>query len=334
MYSMISDSEWDSFVDAHPRGNIFQTTQMMKVYEATKNYEPIRSSIVGPDGEIKGLMAGVVIREFGGIAGRLSSRCVIQGGPLVEKDNRLELVKEILNKHDQVASRMCVFSEIRNMFDPRDDFSKVDTYYYEDHLNYLIDVSKEESEIFFGMAKDRKRNVKKAEKKGVRVMEIESSDDIPIMYSLLQETYSKVKIPLADISLFEAAYKELGDENLKIFFCYHNDEAIGVRAVLTYKNSIFDWYAGAKENRLNLSPNDYLVWYILKWGANNGYSVFDFGGAGHPEKPYGPRDFKKRFGGQEVNFGRMINVHSKLKYSIAKNGFSVYQKMLGLWKVD
>jgi lipid II:glycine glycyltransferase (peptidoglycan interpeptide bridge formation enzyme) len=44
---------------------------------------------------------------------------------------------------------------------------------------------------------------------------------------------------------------------------------------------------------LNLYPNDYLVWQVLIYGINNGYQIFDFGGAGKPEVNYGPREFKE-----------------------------------------
>ena len=34
-----------------------------------------------------------------------------------------------------------------------------------------------------------------------------------------------------------------------------------------------------------------------------------FGGAGKPDKPYGVRDYKLKFGGQLVNWGRFEKVH-------------------------
>jgi lipid II:glycine glycyltransferase (peptidoglycan interpeptide bridge formation enzyme) len=99
--------------------------------------------------------------------------------------------------------------------------------------------------------------------------------------------------------------------------------AVGTRITLNYKDMVYDWYAGSK------AEVDYvdeaLVWHVLKENAGK-YKVFDFGGAGHPDKPYGVREFKRRFGGEMVNFGRYEKVHSKLKYGMVNVGFSLYSK--------
>jgi lipid II:glycine glycyltransferase (peptidoglycan interpeptide bridge formation enzyme) len=46
------------------------------------------------------------------------------------------------------------------------------------------------------------------------------------------------------------------------------------------------------------------MWHILKWGAENHYCIYDFGGAGKPGEHYGVRDFKAKFGGELVCYGR------------------------------
>ena len=99
----------------------------------------------------------------------------------------------------------------------------------------------------------------------------------------------------------------------KFFLAKHKDTYIGARVVLTYNNVIHDWYAGSLNNASSLYPNDYLVWYILKWGVENNYKLFDFGGAGKPDVEYGPREFKRRFGGDLVNHGRHTYIHSPQK---------------------
>jgi len=56
----------------------------------------------------------------------------------------------------------------------------------------------------------------------------------------------------------------------------------------------------------------------LKDGAAKGYKSFDFGGAGSPHEEYGVREFKRRFGGDLVNYGRYMNVHNKILFYLAK----------------
>jgi lipid II:glycine glycyltransferase (peptidoglycan interpeptide bridge formation enzyme) len=135
-----------------------------------------------------------------------------------------------------------------------------------------------------------------------------------------------VKVPLVDISLFESAFQHLVPHGLaKFFVARYEDNYIGARAVLLYKDRIYDWYAGASVDMLSFYPNECLVWHILKWGIENKYSIFDFGGAGKPDKPYGPREFKRRFGGELVNYGRNVCTYSRGKTKIAEIGFKMYR---------
>ena len=58
----------------------------------------------------------------------------------------------------------------------------------------------------------------------------------------------------------------------------------------------------------------------MEWGLNNGYSVLDFGGAGKPNEKYGVRDYKMKFGGELVNFGRYTKINNKSKMLLGKTG--------------
>jgi len=41
-------------------------------------------------------------------------------------------------------------------------------------------------------------------------------------------------------------------------------------------------------------------------------------GLGKPEEPYGVRDFKARFGGRWVNYGRFSRVNKRVGYAISE----------------
>jgi lipid II:glycine glycyltransferase (peptidoglycan interpeptide bridge formation enzyme) len=70
------------------------------------------------------------------------------------------------------------------------------------------------------------------------------------------------------------------------------------------------------------------MWEILRWGAENGYKVYDFGGAGKPEERSGVRDFKAKFGGQLVSYGRNTKNHSPQLIMVSKLGYKIYRKLL------
>ena len=56
--------------------------------------------------------------------------------------------------------------------------------------------------------------------------------------------------------------------------------------------------------------------------------VYDFGGAGKPDEEYGVRDFKAKFGGNLVNFGRNVFVHNPMLLKLSRHGYEVYRRFL------
>ena len=328
----INDQKWDEYVKNHPFGNIFQTTSMYNVYKKTKNYFPIKLCAINEStGKIEGVLHGVTMQEMTGLLGKgllgeFSTRSIIAGGPLVS-ENSSDTLSKMIFEYDKKVQRKSLYTEIWNLHDTKSLLDEVDDYDYEDHLNFLINLDLLEEDVWGQIHKSRKKNINRAIRAGVIIEEINHREMIPIFYDLLKETYTNVRVPLADMTLFESAFDELVPKNMaKFFLAKHDDTYIGSRVVLTYSNLIHDWYAGASNNASSLYPNDYLVWHILKWGVENNYKLFDFGGAGKPDVEYGPREFKRRFGGNLVNCGRYTHIHSPVKMKITDIGFKMYQK--------
>jgi len=320
--------KWDEFVYNHSNGTIFQTSYMASIYNSTKNYEPI--SLAGVDsknGNILALVQSVTIREMRGLLGSFSARSVIHGEPLlVDGKEGLETAAKLMQHYEQVVQKEALYTQIRNMGDTRriKELLESREYTYDDHLNYLIDLDRDSEEIWGDISKSRRKGINRAEKMGITVRKIENEDELNDCYNLIEETYNSIKLPIADITLFKSAYDLLKPPEIADFYIAHkNDEAVGTRIVLKYKGTVHDWYAGSKREVEYV--DEALVWQILKDNAGK-ERVFDFGGAGHPDKPYGVREFKRRFGGKEVNFGRYEKTHSRNKMKIAKSGLKLYQK--------
>jgi len=83
---------------------------------------------------------------------------------------------------------------------------------------------------------------------------------------------------------------------------------------------------------LEYRPNDVLPWHIFLWGKQNGFKVFDFGGAGKPNIPYGVRDYKLKFGGKLVNFGRFELIHKPVLYRLGLIGLFLFKFCYGIFK--
>jgi serine/alanine adding enzyme len=115
------------------------------------------------------------------------------------------------------------------------------------------------------------------------------------------------------------------DRGIKLFGAIFNNQVIGTMIQLCYKNRIYDWYAGSYRKYSGKCPNDILPWKVFLLAKKEGYSIFDFGGAGKPNVSYGVRKYKKQFGGEFVNFGRYTNVHKTFLMKVGKVGFYFYR---------
>jgi len=328
----IDRGEWSKFVYNHPHGNIFQTPEMAEVYKRTKNYEPISLAVTDETGKILAVMLAVVIREMGGILGTFSARSIIEGGPLfVEGELGLKAASLLIDKYEEVVKKKAVYSEVRMLTEipSLGTILKQQGFHFEDHFNALIDLNKPKEELWNQLKKDRKRGIKKARKLNISIEERDEKEFVETFYSLVQATYKRAKIPLPDVSLFEAVYDILvPKQNAVYLFAKYNGEYIATQVALIYKDTIYAWYTGAIRDYLKYHPGDLLIWHLLEWGSENGFKTFDFGGGGSPTKNVNIRNYKARFGCKFFNYGRFKKVHSPIKMKLAEKGFQIYRRLI------
>ena len=327
----IDKEEWDQFVYNHPHGNIFQTSDMAEVYRRTKNYEPICFAVVDSSDEILAVLVAVVIKEVGGILGSFSAHSRINEGPLFLEDERgKEAAKVLMGHYETIVRKKAIYTEIRNIWDIQGYSSLFEGlgFVYEERLNFLVNLNRTEEEIWRAIHNSRRRGINRAKRNGVVIEKVEEKKDIPIFYDIVAKTYKRVGVPLADYSFFETMFEILVPKNMADFYLAKCDNtSVGARVVLKYKGSVYDWYAGSLPTNKPLRVGEALVWHVLKEGANNGYVIFDFGGAGKSSEEYGVREFKRSFGGDLVNYGRYKKKHSASKMKIAESGFRMYRKI-------
>jgi serine/alanine adding enzyme len=327
----LPEDRWQAFVDGHPQASIFHTPAMSSVFAGARGYRPLLRAAVDDDGRILALLVATEIRLFAGPFARLTSRVVANGSPLcVPGDEGLLALQALLRWHNKTSERRCLFTELRH----RDDASALQPamaqcgYQHEPELNYLIDLRRSPEEIRQSFSRSVRRDLQRAEESGVTAEEVTSGEQVQELYGLLRQVYADAQVPLAHISLFQAVLEQLlpaGMARMVLARCPQG--TAGARLALLYKGVIFDWYAGADRPLRDVRPNHFLVWDMLTWGADHGYHTFDFGGAGHPDVPYGVREFKSRFNGRMVNFGRDRCVHTPGLLRLSERAYGLLRRL-------
>ena len=322
------EEEWTAFVNDNINGNIFQTIYYYDLLSSEKKNIPFAYGVL-EDGEILGIIVGAIESNLRMPFHLLTRRLIIRGGPLLKDDNE-ERVRFLLTNMILSVGSECIFLQIRNLWPTqnlRNIFQEL-KFNYTPHLDIIIDLQRDNETIISSISKNKRGNINKSKNKGTVFKEITDFLGYKQAIKLLQVTYRRVKLPLPSPEFFVHAFVNLTPQNiLKVFAAYYNNEMIGVRLELCYKNLIYDWYAGSDENHKNKYPNDFLPYHILLWGKANNYKYFDFGGAGKPGIPYGVRDHKMKFGGELVEFGRYERINNNLLFKLGRIGIKLRRKI-------
>jgi hypothetical protein len=318
---------WSDFVRNHPRGTIFQTPEMFDVYAATRGMRPTVVGLLSNEGELAGVLCSVVQSEFPGMLRRLTARAVVRGGPLgMESCDFGRLVEA----HGRAAvDAGSIYTVVSNGWETRGTDADLTGmgYQLEPALNFFVDLTRSESELWAAIHPTRRKQVARAERRGLEVRDVVDVGELPAHYALLVRTYRSVGLPVFDESLFRAAFEGLVPQGLmRVFGAYADGRLVGSRMVLAYGDTVHDWFAGSEREAKDLYPNDALVWAVLKAFAGGRWKRFDFGGAGRPDQPYGVREFKRKFGGEEVAFGTFRTVHRPLTYHVLTGARSLARR--------
>ncbi len=317
---------WDRFVDNHPKGSVFHTSEMVRVFQRTKGNRPHALASLTPDGKIAALLVSVRVQTLPPPMGRFSSRAVFYAEPLChDRPDSMNALSQLIARHDADLGRSALFAEVRPLHAPGSERIVLERagYTYMEYLNYLYDVRQPVEAMWSGVHKSAQRAIRQCERRGLVVREVPAETAVEQLYPLLKLSYGHSGVPLADRSLFDAAACDLCPRGFAKFFAvYEGSKPVAMDIMLTFKDRIYFWYGGVTR-AANGSPCSLLRWVELKWAHENGYAICDSGGAGWPNIPYGVRDFKRKFGGELVQFGRYRKVFSPWKLALAEKVYNL-----------
>jgi hypothetical protein len=334
--NLLSDRErlqpaWDEYVLRHPKGNVFHTSQMVDVFVAAKGHTPLPLAAVDDRGDILSLLVATRVQTLPNLFGAVSSRSIWYAEPLCDDTpESIDSLGHLIAEHDFIFRRRVLFTEVRPLFAPGPERVALERSGYEflDHLNFILDTTEPKESLWKGMRDVVRKSVRKCEQRGFDVRHLDSPASVDLLYRFLQDTYGHAEVPLADRSLFEAAHKYLKPHNMVEFVAaYDGEKPLAVDVMLMFKNYVFMWYGGSIRIP-GLSPVSYLQWREIDWSCDHGVELYDFGGAGWPDVPYGVRDFKAKFGGELVCYGRYRKVYSKWKMALAERAYRFGRTMI------
>jgi len=326
----LPDNIWRGFVDAHPSGTIFHTPEMFEVFARAEQHRPMLWAAVNDKGEPLVLFLPVEITLMDGVFRGLTTRAVSYGGILCSPGGEaLEALELLLQNYVREVRNGILFTEIRNLSDatPLQPTLARCGFRYAEHLNYLISLNRTLEEIGDGFSRRLRQTIRQGLKRQKVVVEPATDrHQVDICYRLVQKTYARARVPLPDHSLIEAAFDVLSSKQMmRTCLARVGEEYVGGSIELLYKDVVYAWYCGMDRRYASWASGELIVWDILAWGVKNGFKTYDFGGGGKPGEEYGVRDFKAKFRGDQVCFGRNAFVHAPVKLQLSELGYRLYR---------
>jgi serine/alanine adding enzyme len=321
---------WERFVERHPDASVFHTPAMARVFAATRRHTPGVWAVTDADGVVRALMTPVTVATLGGPLRRLTSRTVAFAAPIADGGDD-EALRSLLAAYRAAGSRGSLFTEVRHhVVDP--DVVAVlgaEGFVREPHLNFTIDLTQGEDALWGMVASSARRNVQKARRSGVTIEETADPAAVGDAYDVLRDVYHRIQVPLPDRSLFDASARILGPLGMfSMLRARSEGRTIGVLCLLRYRGVVTYWYTGTLREQATLRAGDLLAWHAISTEAAAGNRVFDFGGAGRPDEPYGVRDFKAKYGGELIEPGRAVWTPSPLRYRATTAGYELVRRFL------
>ena len=340
-YNEINKQQWQLLVEHSPCATWFQTPEAYTFYASLPNEMTPFAVAVENNGKLRAVCVGYTTKEANTIKQYLTCRAIIIGGPVIADDATDEEVAALMqairrlgdktkgkknSKAVTIASTPYtlhptpIYIETRNF----NDYSRWKSvleqngFAYQPHLNFHVDCTQDN--MLATMSESRRRQIKKAIKSGVEIVEAKSCDEVKEFYTILLDLYTnKVKTPLFPLDFFLMFFEQNCGKYLLVKYA---DKIIGGIMCPIFKGqTIYEWFVcGMDEQYKNQYPSVMATYAAIEYANQHGLSCFDFMGAGKPDEAYGVRDFKARFGGELVEHGRFLCIRKPLLYYLGKLG--------------
>jgi lipid II:glycine glycyltransferase (peptidoglycan interpeptide bridge formation enzyme) len=155
-------------------------------------------------------------------------------------------------------------------------------------------------EIHRGFATGLKRNLRKAEKSGLRFEQRSDENALWSFYRLHLTTRKRLGVPVQPKSFFRRLLNGLLQEHLGyIGLVMLDDKPLAAGVFLTFNKTTIYKYGASDPRSLEFRPNEWMMYNAIRQAAQCGHTTFDFGISERTQD--GLRRFKSKWGSVETD---------------------------------
>ena len=288
----IDDPRWVEFLSSHPDATPFHDLSWCQVLKACYGYQPLLLAVFGADGH---LAAGVPLMD---IHSRLTGRRLVglpfsdYCAPLATDDASLiELMDGVQGWRLAHAN---VPVEIRWPLP-----LQADIYAVKEVVRHVTPLENDADQTVRHFKKSVVRLIRQAENADIVIQRSDTWDAVQTYYGLHRETRRRLGAPTQPFRFFRLLWEQvLQQQRGFVLLAYHAGQPIAGALFLHANKMLVYKYGASLAEYWRLRPNNLLFWEAIRWGCENGDTVFDWGRTDLEEE--GLRQFKRGWGGKET----------------------------------
>lgn len=320
----LQDSRWQDFVDRHPHGSVFHSTQWLDALRRTYGYEPVVYTTTPPAKELSNGIVFCRVRSWLSGSRLVSLPFSDHCEPLANPAEIAELI------HSLRASRHLKrwkYIEIRPL-SPDAGAQTADLTRTESYSLQMLDLRPSLDTLFRNFHKSCiQRKIQRAQRENLVYEEGRSDQLLRKFYDLLLLTRRRHGLPPQPLTWFRNAVACLGDRVL-IRIASKNGRAVASIITMQYKDALVYKYGCSDSLFNNLGGNSLLFWRSIQDAKKIGLLKFDLGRSETDNR--GLITFKENWGAVSMPLAyyrlparQPFHLHSGWRSRIAKGVFSV-----------
>lgn len=297
------NNKWNNLIEHSELRSIYHKYEWLLAVEQGTELEPKHIVILksgNPVGILPNFRTSINKTPFC----RLYSSRIGSGGPVITTDE-----KDVLELMLKEISNICSFRDISHLIlTPSLEFIRYNNFLrdrgYEPNLNncrFIIDLRKSWENIKKDMHKDRRYDLRKGNSQSFEITEEELNEkNLKRFHKKYASVTERVKGSTFPLSLFLNLADKV-KENIKLFSFSIDGETEGYHFYVLDKQrlSLFHMFSAITEDSFRYYPGELLHEHSIKWGIENGYKIYNFGGTTSCFTD-GLFKYKEKFGGKAV----------------------------------
>lgn len=285
----LEDPRWLDFVQGRPDASIFHHPAWARLLADCYGYRAMVVALTDRGGAVTaGLPVIDVSSPLGGR--RWVSLPFTDSCPLLSSERTSDLVAALL---DLSTSRGRAAVELRAALPEHPAIQRATAF-----VRQELTLAAETRSIWERLWKNHRRNVRIAEKAGVRIVRGSSASDLETFYRLHLGTRRRLGVPVQPLRFFRLLWERVLQRGLGFALTAYAGAAPVAAAIFGSWNGTLVYKYSARDERFaKLDANYLLLWTAIRSACEEGHRVFDLGRSSIEQTQL--RSFKSGWGARE-----------------------------------